>query len=111
MVVEESKEGGGGGKRMASTKRFAPPKKKLTIAEEVGKKLKRMEAKPIKEYLDIALREFDVAVSLQVSEMREAFDEALDELRENCNNVEKNIETLLVWKQVRGGEERRGAKR
>ena len=106
MVVEETKTGGGGGKRVSLTKKVGGPvTKKLTIAEEVGKKLKRLEEKPIKEFLDIAMREFDIAVSLQVSELREAFDEALDELRENCNSVEKNIESLLIWKQVRGGGE------
>mmetsp|Transcript_9896 Transcript_9896/g.20131 ORF Transcript_9896/g.20131 Transcript_9896/m.20131 type:complete len:643 (+) Transcript_9896:170-2098(+) len=99
MVVEETKTGGDGGKRVSLTKKTGPITKKLTIAEEVGKKLKRMEEKPIKDFLDIALREFDIAVSLQVSELRETFDEALDELRENCRSVEKNIEALLIWKQ------------
>ena len=84
---------------MSSTKNFVVPSKELTVAEEVGKKLKRMENKPIKDFLDICLREFDVAVSLQVSDMREAFDGALDELRDNCDKVEKNLTALLEWKQ------------
>ncbi|GMH60943.1 hypothetical protein TrST_g8759 [Triparma strigata] len=84
---------------MSSTKNFIQPVKKLTIAEEVGKKLKRMEDKPLKDFLDIALREFDLAVSLQVSEMRETFDDALDELRTNCDSVENNLTHLLKWKE------------
>jgi len=102
--AQESKEvgdgrRGSGDKRVPLQKKFAAPTKKLTIAEEVGKKLKRLENKPMKDFLDICLREFDMAVSIQVSEMRDAFDDALNELRDNATSVEENITKLLTWKQ------------
>ena len=86
-------------KSLNVTKNFVAPVKKLTIAEEVGKKLKRMQDKSPADFLDICLREFDVAVSLQTSAMRDEFDEALNDLTSRANSMERNLSSLMSWKQ------------
>jgi hypothetical protein len=86
-------------RRLSATKNFVPAAKKLTLAEETGKKLRRMQDKSPKDFLDICLREFDMAVSLQVGKMRETFDESLDDLRDKADSMERNLSLLLQWKQ------------
>lgn len=86
-------------RRYSVTKKFVPAARKLTVAEEVGKKLARMQNKKPKEFLEICFREFDQACSLQVSELRDTFDEALVQLSDDCDMMEKNLTSLLIWKQ------------
>jgi uncharacterized protein YqgV (UPF0045/DUF77 family) len=78
---------------------FVPKAKKLTIAEEVGKKLRRMEGKSLKDFLDIALVEFDIGVSLQVSALRTTLEVSMDELGASCERIEQCVERVLDWKQ------------
>jgi hypothetical protein len=86
-------------RRLSVTKNFVAPVKKLSVAEEVGNKLRRMEDKSPKAFLDICLKEFDGAVMRQVDKMRETFDEALDDLRDRSNDMERNLSRLMRWKQ------------